>query len=76
MRSAPVPPGPGGGMVRSHPPRPPLPDKTPRRRPDLVAFVGLALVLAVMLGGYFLFPRLQRAMSYQDCIASGRITGC
>ncbi|MCB4820952.1 hypothetical protein [Roseicella aerolata] len=54
----------------------PEPDKQPRRRPDLVGLLGLAIILAVLLAGYVLFPWLLRAMSYQDCIASGRITGC
>ncbi len=52
-----------------------MPDQPPRR-PDLLALIGLAVALAVMAGGYFVFPSLQRAMSYQDCIASGHITGC
>jgi len=52
-----------------------VPDQPPRR-PDLLALIGLAVAVAVMVGGYFLFPILQRAMSYQDCIASGHITGC
>jgi hypothetical protein len=42
----------------------------------MVGIIGLALVLAVLAGGYFLFPWLLQAMSYQDCIASGRVTGC
>jgi len=57
----------------------PVSDKKPRRRPDLIGILGLAVVLAVLAvlaGSYFLFPWLQRSMSYQDCIASGRITGC
>jgi hypothetical protein len=54
----------------------PRPDGPRRRGPDLIGIIGLALVLGVMLGGYYLFPWLLRAMRYQDCIASGRITGC
>ncbi|RAI58164.1 hypothetical protein DOO78_15655 [Roseicella frigidaeris] len=53
-----------------------LPEKEPRRRPDLVGLIGLAVILAVLGGAYLLFPVVQRAISYQDCIASGRITGC
>jgi hypothetical protein len=53
-----------------------VPDKQKRRGPDLVGIIGLALILGVLAGAYFLFPVLQRSMSYQDCIASGRITGC
>jgi hypothetical protein len=53
-----------------------MPDPSPRRRQDLLPMIGLAVVLAVLVAGYLLFPWLHRAMSYQDCIASGRITGC
>ena len=48
----------------------------PRRRPDLFAPIALAIILAVLAGGYFVFPWVQKAVGYQDCIASGRITGC
>ncbi|WP_160299749.1 hypothetical protein [Belnapia sp. F-4-1] len=47
-----------------------------RQRPDLIGLIALGVIVAVMVGGYFLFPALQAAMGYQDCIASGRITGC
>jgi len=53
-----------------------MPDKEPRRRPDLLPLIGLAVVLVVLGAGYLLFPWLHKVMSYQDCIASGRITGC
>jgi hypothetical protein len=53
-----------------------LPENEPRRRPDLVGLIGLAVILAVLGGAYLLFPWVQRTISYQDCIASGRITGC
>ncbi|WP_158291996.1 hypothetical protein [Paracraurococcus ruber] len=53
-----------------------MPDKPPRPRPDLVGPLGLLLILALLAGGYFGFPWLLRVFSYQDCIASGRITGC
>jgi hypothetical protein len=45
-------------------------------RPDLVGLIALLLIVGVLVGGYFLFPAIQSAMGYQDCIASGRITGC
>ena len=51
-------------------------EKQPRRGPDLVGVIGLALIVAVLAGAYFGFPWLLRVISYQDCIASGRITGC
>jgi len=45
-------------------------------RPDLIGLIALLVILGVLVGGYFLFPYVQSAMGYQDCIASGRITGC
>ncbi|SDD84862.1 hypothetical protein SAMN04487779_101388 [Belnapia rosea] len=45
-------------------------------RPDFLGFLALVAILAVMLGAYLVFPHLQAAMGYQDCIASGRVTGC
>ncbi|MCO6417121.1 hypothetical protein JYK14_13250 [Siccirubricoccus sp. KC 17139] len=48
----------------------------PPPRRDLLPVIALIVILAVLGGGYLLFPALHRAMSYQDCIASGRITGC
>ena len=53
-----------------------MPDRQKRRGPDLVGIIGLTVILGVLAGGYFLFAVLMRSMSYQDCIASGRITGC
>ncbi|NOG72025.1 hypothetical protein [Roseicella sp. DB1501] len=53
-----------------------MPENEPRRRPDLIGLIGLAVILAVLGGAYLLFPWVQRTISYQDCIASGRITGC
>jgi hypothetical protein len=38
----------------------------------LAVLVGLALLF---LGGWWLFPRLQSMMAYQDCVASFR-TNC
>jgi hypothetical protein len=53
-----------------------VPDRQKRRGPDLVGVIGLVAILGVLAAAYLLFPALQRSMSYQDCIASGRITGC
>ena len=53
-----------------------MPDRPKPRVPDLVGVIGLALIIAVLAGGYYGFPWLLRVMNYQDCIASGRITGC
>lgn len=52
------------------------PDTPPCRRPDPLGPLGLILILALLAGAYFVFPWLLRVISYQDCIASGRITGC
>ena len=46
------------------------------QRRDYGGLIGLLVIVALLVGGYFLFPAVQRAMSYQDCIASGRVTGC
>jgi uncharacterized membrane protein len=48
----------------------------PRSTGGPLAFVAFAVVFVVLVGGYFLFPWMLRTMSYADCIASGRITGC
>lgn len=53
-----------------------MPDRPPRPRFDPFPLIALAVVLAVLAGGYLIFPWMQRAVGYQDCIASGRITGC
>lgn len=53
-----------------------VPDRQKPRAPDLVGVIGLALIVALLAGAYFGFPWLLRVISYQDCIASGRITGC
>ena len=42
----------------------------------MITLLIIFLVALVLVAGYLLFPWLHRAMSYQDCIASGRITGC
>ena len=49
----------------------------PRRRPpDLLPLLVLGSVAGLLLVGYKLFPLIQHAVWYQQCIASGRITGC
>src|SRR3954466_12865636 len=53
-----------------------VPNRPKPRMPDLVGAIGLVLIVAVLAGAYYGFPWLMRVMSYQDCIASGRITGC
>jgi len=49
-----------------------MPDGRERRqRRDLLAPLVLAALLLLALAGWLLFPTLQHAVSYQDCIASG-----
>ncbi len=42
------------------------------RRPDLVPILILAAIVVLILLGVWLFPRLQDALSFQDCVATGR----
>lgn len=50
--------------------------RPPRSSGDLIPLTVLLAVLAVLVGGYFLFPRVQGMLGHADCIGSGRITGC
>jgi hypothetical protein len=43
---------------------------------ELAAVLVLAGVLALFAAGYWLFPHLQQVIWREECIASGRITGC
>lgn len=45
------------------------------RRWDLLPVLVLAAVVAAMLLGVWLYPKLQHYLSQQDCIATGR-TNC
>lgn len=42
---------------------------------DPVPVLVLALLAALLLGGWWLFPKLYELVSYRDCVASGR-TDC
>ncbi len=44
----------------------------PERRPDLLPILTLVAIVALILVGFWLFPRLQDALSFQDCVATGR----
>jgi hypothetical protein len=50
---------------------PPPIGREPRRPRDLLPLAVLAAILLLALAGWLLFPLLQHALSYQDCIASG-----
>ena len=53
-----------------------LDTQPPRRRGDPLALFVLAAVVALVVGGYYLFPWLLRTLRRVDCFASGRVTGC
>ena len=42
------------------------------RRPDLLPILTLVAIVVLILAGVWLFPRLQQALSFQDCVATGR----
>jgi hypothetical protein len=48
----------------------------PPRRPDLLTPLALALILALSVAGYLLFPSALRFAHHHACIASGRSTDC
>ena len=41
----------------------------------LLPLAAFAVILALLAGGFLLFPHLQRAIGFQDCVATGR-TDC
>jgi hypothetical protein len=51
-------------------------DREVHRREDLrrqrAALVGLAICLALVLGGLFLYYQLKRSSDLQDCVMQGR----
>jgi hypothetical protein len=51
-------------------------ERDDRNRPDVLPWIIMAVIAASGFGLYHLFPILWRAMVYQDCIATGRVTGC
>jgi FtsZ-interacting cell division protein ZipA len=42
------------------------------RRPDVLPILILVAIVGLILVGLWLFPRLQAALSFQDCVATGR----
>jgi hypothetical protein len=50
-------------------------DDQTEQNSNFLAGVALAVVLAVIVGGVWAFPRIYAFMSQQDCIGSGR-TNC
>jgi hypothetical protein len=50
-------------------------DEREPRRWDVVPVLVLAAIVGLMVLGWLAYPALQRALSTQDCIATGR-TNC
>ena len=49
-------------------------DERGRKRSwDPVPVIVIAVVLLVALAGWWLFPTIERAISNQDCVASGHV---
>jgi flagellar basal body-associated protein FliL len=46
-----------------------------RRRPDLLPIIILLAIVAVVVGGIWLFPYFQSVAEHQNCVAVGR-TDC
>lgn len=46
-------------------------ERPPRPPRDIVPLLVLVAILVIALGGWLLFPAVQRELSTQDCIASG-----
>jgi hypothetical protein len=46
-----------------------------KQRPDVLPLLVLAFLAVLLVGGYYLFPRLFGVIHRTDCIASGR-TDC
>jgi multidrug resistance efflux pump len=44
-----------------------------RRQFDIVPMAVLVAILVVGLAAWWAFPRVQRALSNQDCVASGHV---
>ncbi len=52
-----------------------MPDDQDHQNSNFLAGVAFALLLAALVVGVWVFPRVYAYMSQQDCIASGR-TNC
>lgn len=50
-------------------------DEQDRQNSNFLAGVAFALLLAALVAGIWVFPRIYSYMTQQDCIASGR-TNC
>ena len=48
------------------------PDHGPEPESRRGALIGLAVILALVVGGYFLVTALQRNAALEDCLMSGR----
>ena len=51
------------------------PDRPPprSRRPDFAPLIILVILLGLIAAGFYVFPAFKGMMTYQDCVASGRI---
>ena len=52
-----------------------MPDDQPKRQSSLLPAIAFVLLVAALVAGVWVFPRVYQYMSQQDCIASGR-TNC
>ncbi|WP_428391137.1 hypothetical protein [Lichenicoccus sp.] len=48
------------------------PDRPPPKR-DYLGLIVLAALLGLIALGIAIFPRIERMIAYQDCVASGHI---
>jgi hypothetical protein len=52
-----------------------MPDEDENRRWDPLPLIALAVIVMLLLAGWWLFPAVQEWLAGKDCIASGR-TNC
>ena len=52
-----------------------MPDENGGRGWDALPLIALAVIVMLLVAGYWLFPALQDWLAGKDCIASGR-TNC
>jgi hypothetical protein len=52
-----------------------MPDQPENGPSNLLPVITLVIIAVLLLAGWLLFPKLQRAIHVTDCVASGR-TDC